>query len=71
MEKECTDIGDNFMFSCFEYDYEYYFDKDLIFPYNGNNSPLEANIEFEEFEFSVWPNIKECAGHVSLADDLF
>ena len=71
MEKEFTNTGDSFMFSCFEYDYESCFDKDLIFPCNGNNNPLEANIEFKEFELSVWPNIKECDGHVSPADDLF
>ena len=71
MDKECTDTCDHFMFSCFEYDYEYYFDKDFISPYNGNDSPLEANIEFEEFEFSIWPNIKLGDGHVSPADDLF
>ena len=71
MEKECTDTGDYFMSSYFEYDDESYFDKDLIFPCNGNNSPLEANIEFEEFEFSVWPKIKEYDGHVSPIDDLF
>ena len=47
MDKECTDTCDHFMFSCFEYDYESCFDKDLIFPYNGNNNPMEANIEFE------------------------
>ena len=47
MEKEFTNTGDSFMFSCFEYDYESCFDKDLIFPCNGNNNPLEANIEFK------------------------
>ena len=60
MEKECTDIGNSFMLSFFEYDDESCFDKDLIFPCNGNNSPLEDNIEPKEFEFSVFPNIKEC-----------
>jgi len=71
MEKECADISDTFMFSCCEYDDGSYFDMDLTLPCNGNNSPLEANRESKEFEFSVWSNIKECVHNVSPADDLF
>lgn len=71
MENECTDTGDSFMFSFCEYDDGSYCDMDLTLPWNGNNSPLEVNTESEEFEFSVWPNTKECDDNVSPADDLF
>ena len=70
MDKECTDTCDHFMFSCFEYDYKYSFDKDFIFPCNENNSPLKDNIESKEFEFSVFPNIKECNCNTSVLSPL-
>lgn len=77
MDKECTDTGDGFTFSYFEYDNEPYFDMDLTLPSHGNDSPLEANRKSEEFEFSVSDsstnehNITEYVANVSPADDLF